>query len=233
MPPTSPEPVPYDWLPIALGAGALSLLLGGCMLCWCFTDLPKVLAPSLRKKEATNEIDGFLGGGGSDAPEDFDPELTLNPVLIDKLKKEKERNARKKANASGVGGFGPGALKKLGLQISAAISPRGDRPAGNKIAQLDNVDRMIAKDAPASGARTSATPPRGSSIKDCGKADKMRQQATERMYAGDKPTQQTLAGQQAARAAASAAGVPGRMSQPTTSLGMSGKRDSAQCTTVL
>lgn len=199
-----------DWMPIAIWSGAIAAALAACLFCFFCTNLPKVLAPRLRKKDPPNEIDGFLGGQG-DAPEDFDPDLTLNPVLMDKLKKEKERNARKRNAAGGGPSFAPGALKKLGLQISSALSPRGNKQAGNQITQLDNVDKMIGKDNPGT-YRPSA--PRTSAMADGGKADKLRKEATERLYAGDASAQQSLAGRQAARAAASCADT-GRDSLPT------------------
>ena len=75
--------------------------------------------------------------------EDFDPDLTLNPVILAKMEFERNKHRAAKGKAKGRlgGGAGPGALARLGLRISRHQGP--PEPAAK--AGLKTIDAMIHK----------------------------------------------------------------------------------------
>jgi len=59
---------------------------------WRYTELHKILAPRLRQvEEKVDPLEDFIVK--EDTPmEDFDPDLTVNPVILAKLQFEARKN---------------------------------------------------------------------------------------------------------------------------------------------
>jgi len=112
---------------------------------WRLTDLKKIIAPRLRaKEEKADPLEDFIVK--EETPmEDFDPELTVNPVILAKMAYERERAGRKRRKGKhGAGGpvwrGGPGALARLGLKI-VAKAPKEEGP--KTLRGLKEIDVMI------------------------------------------------------------------------------------------
>jgi len=142
--PAMPPPPPYDWFPIALGLGLTVLLLCCCLVCWYAFDLPKIIAPRLRKRSEENvRLSHFMDEGNERG--DMDPDLELNPVILARMEAERQQN-RKRGGAGAGGAPRPGALARLGINFA----PKGGALPQNKVgkcAKLKQVDVMIAKQA--------------------------------------------------------------------------------------
>jgi len=155
-PPQAPPEPPFNWLlviiPLSIFIGLLILLI----ILWRFTELPKILAPRLRKVEDKEDpLEDFIIR--EDTPmEDLDPELKLNPVIVAKIELEKE--AARKGGKGGkgkkaAGAYGPGALKRLGINITPTATPAEKKQAGLKgIDVMLQQQNQLSKSSAASAA---------------------------------------------------------------------------------
>ena len=228
---TPPYVPPFPWLLLVIPLLGLVLLLIVCMIVWKCTDLPKILAPSLRRVEEKDDpLEDYIVK--EDTPmEDFDPELTINPVILAKMEFEKRQKQKRRGKGAGpaVWRGGPGALARLNFRIDAKKS---DEPPGKR--GLKNIDMMIAhQDAPEggsssrSGREASRRPaPAPKEDKDFGrtmtmftaqKNAKTRKFAAERQVAAAKRQQCAASKRQFARAAARMPGAgPSIQEEPAT-----------------
>lgn len=222
-PPWSPDVPAYNWLPVALGFGTMVVLLLCCLGAWYCTDLPKVLAPRLRKmQEPPEPVADFFDKGDSAVMEDADPELSMNPVWLARMQNERAKERARKMKRGNWVSDRPGALARLGLKIVAPaenepLSPgKGGAEKGPKY--LKQVDAMILKQQasstaalcglqqPSSAARP---PPSGGAAVDAAaqrsRLERQRKMAAERMEAAAKKTEGAAVARQGARAAATLA----------------------------
>lgn len=189
------------------------MLLLCCLGLWYFTDLPKVLAPRLRKgQEDPEPVSDFFDRGDAAVMEDADPELNMNPVWLARMKAERDKErARKQKRGRWMGG--PGALARLGLRISEPreqepLSPSKGKEKGPRF--LKQVDSHIAKQQQAAAAVAGSSAhlcarPAGAapSAAEAHRADKQRAKAAERLDAAAQKTHTAAAARMGARAAAS------------------------------
>ena len=134
---TAPSPEPFPWLWVAIPLGALLLCVASTwLLCWC-TDLPKVIAPKLRRKkpDVRDPLADFVEHDFMPM-EDQDPEIVMNPVLLAKM--EAMRKSRGKGE-KGKGTGRSGGLKRLGLQLGDNRKEEERRRDRN----LADVDKLL------------------------------------------------------------------------------------------
>jgi len=102
-PPLAPPPPP-DWplISLALGLGIIGLCIIACV-CWYYA-IPKIISPKLRKKKEVeinaDLVNAFIEGGQAQPAEDLDPELEMNPVAVENLKRAKQKEMEKKRRAA-------------------------------------------------------------------------------------------------------------------------------------
>ena len=104
-PPLAPPPPP-DWplISLALGLGIIGLCIIACV-CWYYA-IPKIIAPKLRKKKTVevtaDAVNSMIemGTGSAGHAEDLDPELEMNPVAVENLKRAKQKEMEKKRRAA-------------------------------------------------------------------------------------------------------------------------------------
>jgi len=161
-PPPSPPPYPpgytmmltpnYTWW----WTGAILAFLFGCCVMfgffWVFTDAPKVLAPKMRKaNQAEVDLGSFMGkGSGGGVMEDVDPELKLNPIMQEKMMRERAAAAKKRKGQKAAGSADQAgkALTILGWRISAGSRKhKEDEQVKKQKGYLKQVDTMLSKPA--------------------------------------------------------------------------------------
>jgi hypothetical protein len=125
------------WIYLILGAVVLALIL--CMYCIYKSNLGKILAPNLRKREKREVIGDFVSSEMTPM-EEQDPELVINPIFVHKMKRERERQRHAKVQ-KGVTGKS-GGLARLGLNLTA--QPKG--PVDPKKLDMMGVDRYLERD---------------------------------------------------------------------------------------
>ena len=139
-PPQQPPEPPFDYMLVVIPLVIVLVLVIIAVVLYKYTELPKILQPRLRKKEEKlDPLEDFIIRENTPM-EDLDPELKLNPVIIAKMEFEKEQ-ARKKGGKGGkkaAGGYGPGALKRLGINITPQSTPVEKKQMG-----LKGIDVMI------------------------------------------------------------------------------------------
>ena len=142
---TPPYVPPIDWVIIVAALVASLLLLICFVFIWKCTELPKILAPRLRRKvEKEDPLDDFIVK--EDTPlEDFDPELRLNPVILAKLEVERLKAIRRRGKPGKGGGpvwrGGPGALARLNFKMEK----EGEKEKEPKKANMKNIDVMLQR----------------------------------------------------------------------------------------
>jgi hypothetical protein len=126
-------------------SAALLLFICFIIICRC-TELPKILAPRLRRRvEKEDPLDDFIVK--EDTPlEDFDPEMRLNPVILAKLEVERLKAARRRGKKPGKGGGpvwrgGPGALARLNFKMEK----EGEKEKEPKKANMKTIDVMLQR----------------------------------------------------------------------------------------
>lgn len=125
------------WIYLILGAVVLALIL--CMYCIYKSNLGKILAPNLRKREKREVIGDFVSSEMTPM-EEQDPELVINPIFVHKMKRERERQRHAKVQKGGTGKSG--GLARLGLNLTA--QPKG--PVDPKKLDMMGVDRYLERD---------------------------------------------------------------------------------------
>jgi len=199
------------------------MLLCCCLGLWYCTDLPKVIAPRLRKaEEAPDPVTDFFDRGDA-VMEDHDPELAVNPVWMARMQAQREKEAAKKRQRGLGGGFlgGPGALARLGIRIApveqAETSPgRTAKEKGPRY--LKQIDKELEKQqkeqlkagggggggwGKGGGGEKAAAASSGLSATDAARAlTKQRKLAEERLNQNTSTVQQAAQARQGARHAA-------------------------------
>ena len=158
----------------------MALTISICVLCamlaaYYFTALPRIMAPKLRKRQEqaldADDINAMIEMAPVQPAEDVDPDLTVNPVAVAMVQREKEKarqkeeQARKKraeekaklaAKTRGAEGAVPsgetpprrmgGAMNKLGISVAPAV-PGPSKEEGGKDVGLKAIDLHVAKKA--------------------------------------------------------------------------------------
>jgi hypothetical protein len=139
---TEALPEPFPWAFVFVPIVVVLLAVIGCWLIAWYTDLPKVIAPKLRKKKgeksAAEVMSGFVSHDAAPM-EDHDPEIVMNPVLLAKMERGKSGKGSKKASGSGR----VGALKHLGIVVDA--NPKGEEERARE-RQMKDVDKFLTKE---------------------------------------------------------------------------------------
>jgi len=134
---TTPPPTPpFPMLILILVLCAVVALLILCMFIWWKTDLPKVLAPRLRKKQANMDPFEDFVGKDDNPMEDHDPDLVMNPIMLAKLQIEKESKMKKSGRKSGTDSGKSGGLKRLGIKFDEA-TPESSKSQKFHMKQID------------------------------------------------------------------------------------------------
>ena len=72
-------------------------------MCWYYA-IPKIIQPRLRKKKqksiTADTVDAFIEGGQAAPAEDLDPEIEMNPVAVENLKRQKQKEMERKRKAA-------------------------------------------------------------------------------------------------------------------------------------
>jgi len=190
-----------------------------CFAVWRYTDLPKVLAPRLRKiEEKEDPLEEFIVR--EETPmEDFDPDLTLNPVVLAKLQVEKDRQAKRKgkkgAAAAKYATDNRGALFKLaraGFGVNETQVKKPETKEEKNQAGFAQIDELLdaqlqaaREQAVAEGADVIDIRPKqkvAMTLRTQAKQQKMRKNAEGRLVGDAKATQLAANKAQMARAAA-------------------------------
>jgi len=118
---------------------AVMVGLGICLFCVWKSNLGKIIAPRLRRKQQREIISDFVSSDMT-AMEEQDPELVINPIFVHKMKRERERQRKAKVKKTGTGKIG--GLARLGINLHSepkvAVDPK-------KI-DIMGVDRYLEKD---------------------------------------------------------------------------------------
>jgi len=135
------EPFPYWVLAIVLVCIILCLL--GCGFWAWKVNLPKVLAPKLRRRRSKDvKLEDYMSSE-FEPMEEEDPDLTVNPVLAAKIAMQKERERKAKRRAGGLTGGGgrAGGLKKLNINFGGANAAEQERK--NKLNKRQQIDDFL------------------------------------------------------------------------------------------
>ena len=103
-PPPEAPPPPPDWplISLALFLGIVGLIIVGCV-CWCYA-IPKIVKPKLRKKKqediTADTVTAIIEGGTAQPAEDLDPDIEMNPVAVENLKRRQEKEKERKRKAA-------------------------------------------------------------------------------------------------------------------------------------
>ena len=182
---TADDPGPganMAWLIPLLVSLLVLLLLTLCFIFifWC-TDVPKIIAPRLRRvEEKEDPLEDFIVK--EDTPmQDFDPDLKLNPVLLAKLEVERQKAAQKKGKGQTgpVWRGGPGALARLNW----SIKEKGKESEGPQKANMKTIDVMLQRQnaaQPKTGNEKEITR-RALTMNSKAKEKRMRSRAADRM----------------------------------------------------
>ena len=122
-----------DIIAIIVGLAGTLLLVVCCVVIWKCTEVPKIFAPKLRRREPnTDPLEDFIVKEDT-AMEDLDPELNMNPVLLAKIAIETEQGLRRKTKrGKGGGGAATGGLRRLGINFEDKEKNEGDKKVGLK-----------------------------------------------------------------------------------------------------
>lgn len=146
--PPAPPPEGFDWWPVAtITAGMLAGCLLTILILWCWTDVPKVLAPRMRQASPQDpDVENFMTKRGKDAAmEDVDPELKVNPVLQEQLQRGHEGARKNHVNKAAVGPSGQ-ALTILGWGIKGTSKKiKEDEAAKKQRSYMKAVDNLLTK----------------------------------------------------------------------------------------
>jgi len=143
----------------------LILVLVGVILCLILTafvvwksELPKVLAPRLRRRKSKEvELEAYMSSDFMPM-EDEDPELTVNPVLQAKIQMAKERERMAKGKRGLGGGTGrAGGLRRLNISLGNKV----DSASKQKANARQQIDEFLGVDA----SQQVIMPPSGESAK--------------------------------------------------------------------
>ena len=100
-----------------------------------FTNLSKVIAPKLRRRDDKPIISEFVSSDMTPM-EEHDPELVMNPILVHKMKRNEDKKRKEKlAKKAGATGGKTGGLARLGLRIDES-QPKVD-PKKLEISAVD------------------------------------------------------------------------------------------------
>ena len=117
----APPTAPFPMMLLILALGGLIGALLCCMFVWWKTNLPKILAPALRKKEVNMDPFEDFVARDEDPMEDHDPDLVMNPIMLARIQLEKEAKMKKASKKIGDDAGGKsGGLKRLNFRLSKA-----------------------------------------------------------------------------------------------------------------
>ena len=113
----APAPAPFNWMVLAIPAS----LLAGCFMGLLFfkycNDAPKIAKPRTKRKEEEVDMTDFMRREKGDSVlEDGDPELNMNPIIVEKMQRDREATRKKGAKKKG-GGVVNSALSVLRFSI--------------------------------------------------------------------------------------------------------------------
>jgi len=132
MPDTVVEPLNMLFIIIPLVAFIVCLIVSFCW--YCRAQVQKIVAPKLRRRKQDDIVGDFVSSDMTPM-EEHDPELVINPIMVHKMKRNKEQQRKKKMMKAKTGLAKSGGLARLNLVIEDNGPPQD--PKKLEISQVD------------------------------------------------------------------------------------------------